>query len=221
MKLVVVPTPIGNLGDLSPRAAEVLREADVVFCEDTRESRKIMQHIGSTKPLVSFHQHNEHQSLQSAIRRIQTSVFAALISDAGTPAISDPGYLLVRGCLDNQIEVECLPGPTALIPALVVSGLPCERFVFEGFLPHKKGRETRFRQIAAETRTTVMYESPHRLLRTLGQLSTHCAPDRRCSVSRELSKKFEETFRGTIEEAHAHFLSGEGRGEFVIVIEGV
>jgi 16S rRNA (cytidine1402-2'-O)-methyltransferase len=144
MKLVVVPTPIGNLGDLSPRAAEVLREADVVFCEDTRESRKIMQHIGSTKPLVSFHQHNEHQSLQSAIRRIQTSVFAALISDAGTPAISDPGYLLVRGCLDNQIEVECLPGPTALIPALVVSGLPCERFVFEGFLPHKKGRETRF-----------------------------------------------------------------------------
>lgn len=220
MKLIVVPTPIGNLKDLTPRAAEVLKEADVVFCEDTRESRKIMQLVGSEAPLVSFHQHNEHQSLKSAIRRIQSSNLAALISDAGTPAISDPGFLLVRACLNEGISVECLPGATALIPALVISGLPCERFIFEGFLPHKKGRETRVKQIAAESRTTVLYESPHRLLRTLGQLVTHCGPIRRCSVSRELSKKFEETFRGSLQEALDHFSANEPRGEFVLVIEG-
>jgi 16S rRNA (cytidine1402-2'-O)-methyltransferase len=221
MRLVVVPTPIGNLGDLTPRASEMLLTADLIFCEDTRESVKLMRHIGSDRPLVSYHQHNEHQSLGHALKRIRESQFAVLISDAGTPAISDPGYLLVRACLDEGIPVECLPGPAALIPALVVSGLPCERFVFEGFLPHKKGRETRVRAIALEPRTTVLYESPHRLVKTLAQLALFCGPDRACSVSRELSKKFEETVRGSLQEVHAHFTAHEPRGEFVIVLAGM
>jgi 16S rRNA (cytidine1402-2'-O)-methyltransferase len=220
MRLVVVPTPIGNLGDLSPRAADVLRTADCIFCEDTRETRKLLQHIGSTQPLVAYHQHNEHQSLSAAIRRIRQSASCALVSDAGTPGISDPGYLLIRECIQEQIPVECLPGPNALLPALIVSGLPAERFVFEGFVPHKKGRETRIRAIAEETRTTVLYESPHRLLKTLNQLHTFCGEDRPCSVSRELSKKFEETIRGTLSEVLAHFSQHEPRGEFVLVLGG-
>jgi 16S rRNA (cytidine1402-2'-O)-methyltransferase len=220
MKLVVVPTPIGNLGDLSPRAADALRTADCIFCEDTRETRKLLQHIGSTQPLVAYHQHNEHQSLSAAIRRIRQSASCALVSDAGTPGISDPGYLLIRECIQEQIPVECMPGPNALLPALVVSGLPAERFVFEGFLPHKKGRETRIRGIAEESRTTVLYESPHRLIKTLTQLITFCGEDRPCSVSRELSKKFEETIRGTLSEVLSHFTHHEPRGEFVLVLGG-
>ncbi|MFN8777386.1 MAG: 16S rRNA (cytidine(1402)-2'-O)-methyltransferase [Flavobacteriales bacterium] len=220
MKLVVVPTPIGNLGDLTPRAAEVLRTADTIYCEDTRESRKLLQHIGSDRPLIAYHQHNEHQRLDTILSHIRSSQSCALVSDAGMPGISDPGFLLVRACLNAGIQVECLPGPSAILPALVLSGLPCERFAFEGFLPHKKGRETRIKAIASERRTTVMYESPHRLLKTLSQLEVHCGQERACSVSRELSKKFEETIRGTLRELIAHFTSHEPRGEFVIVLAG-
>jgi 16S rRNA (cytidine1402-2'-O)-methyltransferase len=220
MKLVLVPTPIGNLEDITLRALRVLKECDVLFTEDTRETRKLLQHFSIDKPLVSYHLNNEHATLQSALHRIKSNNLSCLVSDAGTPAISDPGFLLVRACLQEGIEVESLPGPTAFVPALTQSGLPCESFVFEGFLPHKKGRETRAKAIAASERTSILYESPHRLVKTLDLLSRFCGEERACSVSRELTKKFEETRRGTLSELLLHFTTTEPRGEFVIVVAG-
>jgi len=220
VKLFIVPTPIGNLEDITLRAIRVLKECDHIFAEDTRETRKLLTHLSIDKPMSSFHLNNEHAVVAKTVSQIQSMHSAALVSDAGTPAISDPGYLLVRACLEAGIDVECLPGPTAFVPALVVSGIPCEEFHYIGFLPHKKGRETRFKSIAASTVTTVLYESPHRLLKTLEQLVHFCGPDRRVSVSREISKKFEETVRGTASDALAHFQQNEPRGEFVVVVAG-
>lgn len=220
MKLILVPTPVGNLEDITLRALRILKEADFILAEDTRETRKLLTHYSIEQTLVSYHQNNEHSVLDKMVGRIADSSMVALVTDAGTPGISDPGYLLVRECLRNGITIECLPGPTAFVPAIVNSGLPCERFVYEGFLPHKKGRETRFRAIAAEERTTVLYESPHRLIKTLEQLVKFCGPDRPCSVSRELTKRFEETLRGTTAEVLSHFQQHEPRGEFVVVIGG-
>ena len=220
MRLILVPTPIGNLEDITLRAVRMLKECDFIFCEDTRETRKLLQHLGIDKPLVSYHLNNEHHTLNHAISRIQQSARACLVRDAGTPAISDPGFLLVRACLQEGIEVECLPGATAFVPALAISGLPNDRFIFEGFLPHKKGRETRAKIIADVTKTTIIYESPHRLLKTLDLLIKFCGPERKCSVSRELTKKFEETRRGSLQELHDHFSQNEPRGEFVMIISG-
>jgi 16S rRNA (cytidine1402-2'-O)-methyltransferase len=220
MRLVVVPTPIGNLGDITIRGEAVLRECDLVLCEDTRETRKLLSLFGIEKPLISHHQHNEHQSMAFFLAKIRESSLAVLVTDAGTPGISDPGFLLIRECIRHEIPVECLPGATAFVPAIVVSGIPCDRFVFEGFLPHKKGRETRIKAIAQESRTIVLYESPHRLLKTIQQLMVHCGSSRECSVSREISKKFEETVRGPLDMVFKHFSQKEPRGEFVIVLAG-
>lgn len=218
--LFIVPTPIGNLEDITLRAIRILKEADFVLAEDTRESRKLFQHYGIETPLVSYHLNNEHKIVGNMVNKILATNSVALISDAGTPAISDPGYLLVRESIKAGIDVYTLPGATAFVPALVQSGLPCEKFVYEGFLPHKKGRETRFKAIAEEERTTVLYESPHRLIKALEQICTFCGEDRQVSVSRELSKKFEETVRGSAAEVLAHFKTNEPRGEFVIVVSG-
>ena len=220
MKLFLVPTPIGNLEDITLRALRVLKECDYILAEDTRETRKLLAHYSIDKPVSSYHQNNEHAILDGVVEKIKSLESVALVTDAGTPAISDPGFLLVRECIKHEIEVECLPGATAFVPALVVSGLPCEQFEYIGFLPHKKGRETRFKAIAASEQTTVMYESPHRLLKTLEQLVQFCGPERSMSVSREISKKFEETVRGTTTEVLAHFKQHEPRGEFVIVVAG-
>lgn len=218
MKLVVVPTPIGNLEDITLRALRMLKECDHIFAEDTRETRKLLAHFSIDKPTSSFHLNNEHAIVAKVVDQIQSMQLAVLVSDAGTPAISDPGFLLVRECIKAGVEIECLPGATAFVPALVISGIPCEEFHYIGFLPHKKGRETRFKAIAASDTTTVLYESPHRLVKTLEQLVQFCGSDRRVSVSREISKKFEETIRGTASEVLAHFQSNEPRGEFVVVI---
>ena len=215
-----MPTPIGNLEDITLRALRVLKECDYILAEDTRETRKLLAHYSIDKPVSSYHQNNEHAILDGVVEKIKSLESVALVTDAGTPAISDPGFLLVRECIKHEIEVECLPGATAFVPALVVSGLPCEQFEYIGFLPHKKGRETRFKAIAASEQTTVMYESPHRLLKTLEQLVQFCGPERSMSVSREISKKFEETVRGTTTEVLAHFKQHEPRGEFVIVVAG-
>ncbi len=220
MKLVVVPTPIGNLEDITLRAVRMLRECDHIYAEDTRESRKLLVHLGIDKPMSSFHLNNEHAIVSKTVEQILGMQMAVLVSDAGTPAISDPGFLLVRECIKAGIEVECLPGPTAFVPALVVSGIPCEEFHYIGFLPHKKGRETRFKQIASSEVTVVLYESPHRLLKTLEQLVQFCGANRAVSVSREISKKFEQTVRGNASEVLEHFQSNEPRGEFVVVIAG-
>lgn len=220
MKLTLVPTPIGNLEDITLRALRVMKECDYILAEDTRESKKLLSHYQIDKPVSSYHQNNEHAILQSVISKIQSAQSVVLITDAGTPGISDPGFLLVRECLKQGIEVDCLPGATAFVPALVVSGLPCESFVYEGFLPHKKGRETRAKKIASREQTTVLYESPHRLIKTLDLLIKFCGPDRACSVSREISKKFEQTVRGTLTEVLAHFKVNEPRGEFVMVLNG-
>ena len=220
MKLVVVPTPIGNLEDITLRAVRMLRECDHIYAEDTRESRKLLVHLGIDKPMSSFHLNNEHAIVSKTVEQILGMQMAVLVSDAGTPAISDPGFLLVRECIKAGIEVECLPGPTAFVPALVVSGIPCEEFHYIGFLPHKKGRETRFKQIASSEVTVVLYESPHRLLKTLEQLVQFCGANRSVSVSREISKKFEQTVRGNASEVLEHFQSNEPRGEFVVVIAG-
>lgn len=217
-QLVLVPTPIGHLDDITLRALNVLRSCDFILAEDTRETKKLLLHFQIDKNLVSYHQHNEHQLLPSLVQKISHSEQVALVTDAGTPGISDPGFLLVRACIQANVDVQCLPGATAFVPALVISGLPCEKFVFEGFLPHKKGRETRIKHIAAENRTVILYESTHRLMKTLEQLKTFCGPQRPISVSRELTKKFEETFRGSLAEAITHFAKGETRGEFVLVI---
>lgn len=220
MKLYLVPTPIGNLEDITLRALRILKECDFILAEDTRESRKLLAHFSIDKPIYSYHQNNEHAIVKGLVEKIRRHQSVALVTDAGTPAISDPGYLLVRECIREGIEVECLPGATAFVPALVVSGLPCEQFEYIGFLPHKKGREMRFKAIAASSITTVMYESPHRLIKTLEQLHTFCGPDRALSVSREISKKFEETVRGTTTEVLEHFRANEPRGEFVVVVSG-
>ena len=220
MKLIVVPTPIGNLEDITLRAVRALTEADCILAEDTRETKKLLAHLGISNHVSSYHQHNEHRVLDSVIQGIQGRGLTALVSDAGTPGISDPGFLLIRACVRAGIEVECLPGPTAFVPALVISALPCDTFHFEGFLPHKKGRETRLKFLANYPHTVVFYESPHRLIKTLTQLSQFFGAGRLCAVSRELSKKFEETFRGDVEGALHYFQEHEPRGEFVIVVAG-
>lgn len=204
-KLYLVPTPIGNLEDITLRAINVLKSVDVVLAEDTRTSGNLLKHLGISKPMQSYHIHNEHQTVQKIIARILKGESMALVSDAGTPAVSDPGFLLVRECLKNGVEIECLPGPTAFVPALVNSGLPSDRFTFEGFLPHKKGRQTRLTELKEEERTMIFYESPHRLLKSLEQFAEHFGGDRQASVSRELTKMFEETVRGTLTEIITYF----------------
>ena len=220
-KLFVVPTPVGNLGDMTYRGVEILKQVDFVLAEDTRTSGKLMQHFGIVKPMYAHHKYNEHKSLITIIEKLTTGQTAALISDAGTPSISDPGFLIVRECIANDIEIDCLPGATALIPALVNSGFPSVRFCFEGFLPVKKGRQKRLNELADEQRTIILYESPHKILRTLHDLQTHFGEDRRVSVSRELSKLHEETIRGTVSEQIAEWTKRPAiKGEIVIVIEG-
>ena len=219
-KLFLVPTPIGNLGDMTFRAVETLNQVDLILAEDTRTSIKLLKHFNIQKPLVSFHMHNEHRKLSDVISKLISGYTIAVISDAGTPGISDPGFLLVREAIANEVEVECLPGSTALIPALVQSGLSTERFVFEGFLPPKKGRKKRFENLVDETRTIILYESPHKILKTLNQLIDFFGPERAVSVSRELSKMYEETFRGTLIEATEYFSLHIPKGEFVICLEG-
>jgi 16S rRNA (cytidine1402-2'-O)-methyltransferase len=206
------------LEDITLRALRVMKECDVILAEDTRETKKLMAHYNIDKPVSSFHLNNEHKILRATIERIRMNQCTVLVSDAGTPAISDPGFLLVRECIREGIAVECLPGATAFVPAIVISGLPCESFIYEGFLPHKKGRETRFKKMAVSEHTTVLYESPHRLIKTLEQLVQFCGSDRAISVSRELSKKFEETIRGSAQEVLTHFQTHEPRGEFVVVV---
>ena len=219
-KLFLVPTPIGNLEDITFRSVRILNEADLILAEDTRTSGKLLKHFDIKTPMQSFHMHNEHKVLDKMIDKLKQGIKIALISDAGTPGISDPGFLLVRACLEEGIETECLPGATALIPAIVQSGFPTDRFIFEGFLPPKKGRQTRFKQWSEETRTIVFYESPHKIVKTLSQLQEFVGGDRRLSVSRELSKKFEETVRGKVNELVLHFTNKAPKGEFVIVLEG-
>ena len=218
--LYVVPTPIGNLADITRRSLSVLSEVELILCEDTRVSRKLLNHYDIDTPTKSYHMHNEHRTVDSLVEELQQGVSMALISDAGTPAISDPGFLLVRACLQAGIRVITLPGPTAFILALVQSGFPTDRFVFEGFLPHKKGRKSRLSQLAEETKTIVLYESPHRIVKTLAQCAEVMGPDRPASISRELTKAFEETIRGTLEELEAHFTAHPPKGEFVLVIQG-
>jgi 16S rRNA (cytidine1402-2'-O)-methyltransferase len=217
-KLFVVPTPVGNLEDITLRAIRVLKEVSLVLAEDTRTTRKLFTHYGINTRLESYHIFNEHQKTAELAQRIAGGEITALVSDAGTPSISDPGFMLVRECLKNDIPVECLPGATALIPALVNSGFPSDKFCFEGFLPHKKGRQTRLKQLAEEERTIIVYESPHRIIRTLQELRNAMGETRLCSVSREISKVHEENVRGTFDELIAHFSKSEPRGEFVVVV---
>ncbi len=219
-KLYLVPTPIGNLKDMTFRAIDVLREVDLILAEDTRTSAKLLKHFEIGTHMHSHHMHNEHKTTNGIVERLKAGEQIALISDAGTPAISDPGFLLTRACVEAGIEVECLPGATAFVPALVNSGLPNDKFVFEGFLPVKKGRQTRLLLLAEETRTIILYESPHKLLKTLGQLVESFGADRSISVSRELSKLHEETIRGTTTEVLRHFEAKHPKGEIVIVIGG-
>lgn len=220
ISLYLVPTPIGNLGDITLRALEILKSVDVILAEDTRTSGILLKHYNISKPLQSFHVFNEHKALQSIIQKLKQGETLALVSDAGTPAISDPGFLLVRECLKNNLTIECLPGPTAFVPALVKSGFPTDRFVFEGFLPHKKGRQTALKQLANEERTIILYESPHRLLKTLEQIQNLFGAERLVSVSRELTKVHEETCTGTVSEVFVHFSKKEVKGEIVLVIKG-
>jgi 16S rRNA (cytidine1402-2'-O)-methyltransferase len=219
-KLILVPTPIGNMGDITFRAVSVLKQADIILAEDTRISSRLLHHLEIDKKLWVHHKFNEHKAVGSLVAKIQEGNTIAMITDAGTPGISDPGFLLVRACIENGVEVECLPGPTALIPALAVSGLPTERFVFEGFLPQKKGRQTRLVQLAEETRTMVFYESPFRLVKALSQFAEYFGSERRCCVCRELSKMFEEVKRGTVNELQQYYTAHPPKGEIVIVVEG-
>lgn len=219
-QLTLVPTPLGNLGDITLRALEILKSVDTILAEDTRTSSVLLKHYGIEKKLSSFHAFNEHKALAGLIRRLSSGEKMALVSDAGTPGIADPGFLLVRECLRAGITVDCLPGPSAFLPALVKSGFPCDRFVFEGFVPHKKGRLTFFQEILKEDRTVVVYESPHRLMKTLEQLSELTEGQRLISVSRELTKIHEETITATAEEVLTHFKNEKPRGEIVIVIRG-
>jgi 16S rRNA (cytidine1402-2'-O)-methyltransferase len=218
--LYLVPTPIGNLEDITLRALRVLKEVDVILAEDTRTSGKLLKHFDITTRMQSHHMHNEHKTVVALIKRLQSGEKIAVISDAGTPAISDPGFLLTRACVENNIEVNCLPGATAFVPALVNSGLPNDKFIFEGFLPVKKGRQTRFKLLAEETRTIIFYESPHKLIKTLGHFCEYFGEERQVSVSREITKMFEETIRGTAKEVLEHYTNKPPKGEIVIVVAG-
>lgn len=220
MKLFVVPTPIGNLEDMTFRAVRILKEVDLILAEDTRTSNVLLKHYDIKTPMQSHHKFNEHKTVLHIVEKIKSGMSVALISDAGTPAISDPGFMLVRACVQNEIEVECLPGATAFVPALVTSGLPNDRFCFEGFLPQKKGRQSKLKLLASETRTMIFYESPYRVVKTLTQFSTFFGEERKASVSREISKKFEETVRGTLSELVQHFTTNAPKGEFVIIVAG-
>ncbi|WP_416445809.1 16S rRNA (cytidine(1402)-2'-O)-methyltransferase [Leeuwenhoekiella sp. A16] len=219
-KLYLVPTPIGNLDDMTFRAVQVLKDADLILAEDTRTSGKLLKHFDVKTNMHSHHMHNEHKTVDAIVERIKNGETIALISDAGTPAISDPGFLLTRACVEAGLEVDCLPGATAFVPALVNSGLPNDKFVFEGFLPVKKGRQTRLNLLAEETRTMIFYESPHKLIKTLGHFKEYFGAERLCSVSREITKLHEETVRGTVEDVFKHFESKPPKGEIVIVVGG-
>lgn len=219
-KLYIVPTPIGNLKDMTFRAIEVLKEVDLILAEDTRTSGKLLKHFDIATPSQSHHMHNEHKTVANLVQKIKSGTTVALISDAGTPAISDPGFLLTRACIENNIEVDCLPGATAFVPALVNSGLPNDKFVFEGFLPVKKGRQTRLLLLAEETRTIIFYESPHKLIKTLSHFCEYFGDDRQVSVSRELTKLYEETIRGTAKEVLEHYTNKPPKGEIVIIVGG-
>jgi 16S rRNA (cytidine1402-2'-O)-methyltransferase len=220
MKLYIVPTPIGNLEDITLRAINVLKSVDLILAEDTRTSGKLLKHFEIGTQMHSHHMHNEHKTVQGIIQKLKTGTTIALISDAGTPAISDPGFLLTRACVENEIPVDCLPGATAFVPALVNSGLPNDKFVFEGFLPVKKGRQTRFLLLAEEPRTIILYESPHKLIKTLSHICQYFGEDRQVSVSRELTKLFEETQRGTAKSILEHYTNRPPKGEIVIVVAG-
>jgi 16S rRNA (cytidine1402-2'-O)-methyltransferase len=220
-KLYIVPTPIGNLDDMTFRAIQVLKEVDYILAEDTRNSGKLLKHFDIGTPMQSHHMHNEHKTVENLIKRLQSGETIALISDAGTPAISDPGFLLTRACVEHQIPVECLPGATAFVPALVNSGLPNDKFVFEGFLPDKKGRQTRFLALQEEIRTMIFYVSPHKLVKTLAEFIRFFGPDRPMSVSREISKLHEETVRGTTTEVMKYFENKPPKGEIVVVVGGL
>ncbi len=219
-KLYLVPTPIGNLEDITLRAIRVLKEVDVILAEDTRTSGKLLKHYDINTPMLSHHMHNEHRMVERIVDRIEAGETFALITDAGTPAISDPGFLLSRACIERGVEIDCLPGATAFVPALVNSGFPNDKFVFEGFLPVKKGRQTRLTFLAEETRTIIFYESPHKLVKTLAHFETYFGEDRFVSVSRELTKIYEETRRGTVKEIKEHFTNHPPKGEIVIVLKG-
>lgn len=219
-KLYIVPTPIGNLEDITLRAIQVLKSSDLILAEDTRTSGKLLKHFDISTTMQSHHMHNEHKTVASIVQKLKDGMTIALISDAGTPAISDPGFLLTRACIENNIDVECLPGATAFVPALVNSGLPNDKFVFEGFLPVKKGRQTRLKLLAEETRTIVFYESPHKLLKTLNNFCEYFGEDRQVSVSRELTKLYEETIRGTANKVLEHYSNKPPKGEIVVVVAG-
>ncbi|MGX5820445.1 16S rRNA (cytidine(1402)-2'-O)-methyltransferase [Chitinophaga lutea] len=219
-KLFIIPSPIGNLADMTYRAVKVLESVELVLAEDTRTSGVLLKHYGITRPVTPYHQHNEHKVLQHLVQQLQSGKQMALLTDAGTPGVSDPGFLLVRECIRAGVEVECLPGATAFVPALVNSGIPMNRFAFEGFLPPKKGRHTLLTQLAQEERTLVFYESPHRLVKTLEDFIQYFGPQRTCCVSRELTKMFEENKRGTLQEVRDHFAEKGVKGEIVIVVEG-
>ncbi len=219
-KLYIVPTPIGNLKDITFRAIEILKEADLILAEDTRTSGKLLKHFDINTHMQSHHMHNEHKTVDSIIQKLKSGTTIALVSDAGTPAISDPGFLLSRACIEHNIDIECLPGATAFVPALVNSGLPNDKFVFEGFLPIKKGRQTRLLLLAEETRTMIFYESPHKLVKTLGHFCEYFGEDRQVSVSRELTKLFEETVRGTAKDVLEHYTNKPPKGEIVVIVGG-
>jgi len=219
-KLYIVPTPIGNLKDITFRAIEVLKDVDLILAEDTRTSGKLLKHYEISTHMQSHHMHNEHKTVENIIQKLKSGTSVALISDAGTPAISDPGFLLSRACIENGIEVDCLPGATAFVPALVNSGLPNDKFIFEGFLPVKKGRQTRLVLLAEETRTMIFYESPHKLVKTLGHFCEYFGENRQVSVSRELTKLFEETIRGTAKTVLEHYTNKAPKGEIVIIVGG-
>lgn len=219
-KLFVVPTPVGNLEDITLRAIRILKTCDLILAEDTRTTAHLLKHFDIKTPMMSHHKFNEHKTVDAVADRILAGETIALVSDAGTPGISDPGFLLVRSCVQKEVEVECLPGATAFVPALVDSGLPCDRFFFEGFLPPKKGRQTRLKELAERSETFVLYESPYRVLKTLTQLSEFCGGERKASATREISKMFEQTIRGSLNELIAHFTEVEPRGEFVLIVSG-
>ena len=219
-KLYVIPTPIGNLDDITIRAIKTLEFVDIILCEDTRRSQKLLSHLGIKSKLKSHHKFNEHKEVNNIVNKIKSGINIGVISDAGTPGISDPGFLLVRSCLNSNIDIECLPGPTALIPALIISGLPMEKFVFEGFLPTKKGRKTKLQNLSTETRTMIFFESPHKLTKTLIDFQNIFGSERNISVSREITKMYEHTLRGKIDDILEKLQNKKNKGEFVIVVDG-